>query len=129
VAALWKGFSRTANKRKIRARRPPQPVVDGDNGNDDNSSSGSNVDNNKDNNNRDKFKEGKEPMSPELYRCVCKWLLEWGNLDGIYCSSIYHAIVELGLSWQQHSKDLVESFKWSVFDALQVNFKHTKVDQ
>jgi hypothetical protein len=92
--ALWKGFSRTANKRKMRARQ--QACInaqgngdddDDDDDDDDNSdSSRSDVDNEEDNNDRNKFKEGKEPMSPELYQSICKWLVEWGNSYGMFAA-------------------------------------------
>jgi hypothetical protein len=130
MTSLWKGFSRTTNKRKMRARRQPRQG-------DDNEpplkfdvksvSSGSDVEDEEEDDNCDKFKEGKEPMSPELYRNVCKWLLEWGNLDGIF------AALFIVLSWnlvcRGNNTSKVRLSHWSVFNALQVNFKHTKVDQ
>jgi hypothetical protein len=77
----------------------------------------------------EEFKEGKEPMSPDLYRSICKWLVEWGNSDGIF------AALFIVLSWNlvcrsnNTAKIPLSHLKRSVFDALQVNFKHTKVDQ
>jgi hypothetical protein len=132
MTALWKGFSRTANKKKMRARRQPQvDNADGHGGGGDgsDSSSGSDVDDDEDDDDRDEFKEGKEPMSPELFRCVCKWLMEWGNLDGLF------GALFIVLSWNlvcrgiNTAKIRLSHLKWTVFDALQINFKHTKVDQ
>jgi hypothetical protein len=54
----------------MRARRQPRQQVDNaqsDGDNDKSESSGSDVNNDKDDDDCDKFKEGKEPMSPELY--------------------------------------------------------------
>jgi hypothetical protein len=31
----------------------------------------------------DLFQEGKSPMTPELYKSVCKLFLEWGTSEGI----------------------------------------------
>jgi hypothetical protein len=68
-------------------------------------------------------------MSPELYQSICKWLLEWGILDGVF------AALFIALSWNlvcrgnSTAKIRLSHLKWSVFDAMQVNFKHTKMDQ
>jgi hypothetical protein len=67
----------------MRARRNANPEIDGDAAE---TESGSDVDNDEEDDNRDEFKEGKEPMSPELFCCVCKWLVEWGNSDGIFAA-------------------------------------------
>jgi hypothetical protein len=135
MSALWKGFSWTTNQKKMRARRPHNhPLVfdddeDEDDEGDADSDTGSAVDDDEEDDDRDEFKEGKEPMSPELFRSVCKWLLEWGNLDGVF------AALFIVLSWNlvcrgiNTAKIRLSHLKWSVFDALQVNFKHTKVDQ
>jgi hypothetical protein len=53
--------------------------------------------NEEDDDDSDEFKEGKDPMSPELYHSICKWLLEWGTLEGIFGALF---IVELGISRQ-----------------------------
>jgi hypothetical protein len=78
----------------MRARKQPQDdnvPGDGDangyaDGGADSVSSGSNVGNEEDDYDCNEFKEGKDSMSPELYQNVCKWLLEWGNLDGIFAA-------------------------------------------
>ena len=38
---------------------------------------------------RDLFREGKSPMTPELYKSVCKWFLEWGTSKGIFCACFF----------------------------------------
>jgi hypothetical protein len=43
--------------------------------------------------------EGKVSMSPELYQKTCKWLLEWGTLEGIFAAlAMYCHYLELGFS-------------------------------
>ena len=39
-----------------------------------------------DDDDRDLFQEGKTPMTPELFRCVCKWFLLWGTMEGIFAA-------------------------------------------
>jgi hypothetical protein len=135
MTTLWKGFSRTTNKKKMRARRQPVNAAprdgdaDADGEDEDSVSSGSNVDDEENDDDRNESKEGKEPMSPELYRNVCKWLLEWGNLDGIFAALYIVLTWNLVCRGNNTSKVQLSHLKWTVFDALQVNFKHTEVDQ
>jgi hypothetical protein len=68
-------------------------------------------------------------MSPEVYRNVCKWLLEWGNLDGIFAALYIILTWNLVYRGNNTTKIRLSHLKLTVFDALQVNFKHTKVDQ
>ncbi|GAX20105.1 hypothetical protein FisN_18Lu046 [Fistulifera solaris] len=58
---LWKGFSCFINRK---SKRGPHNVED-------------NVA--KEQDDSDDFKEGKVAMSPQLYRSVCKWLVEFGS--------------------------------------------------
>ena len=131
MTALWKGFSRTNNKRKIRARRPADEPGDEGVLNDDVNEDGeeSEVSDEEDDDDRDEFKEGKEPMSPELYRSICKWLLGWGNLEGIFGALFIVLTWNLVCRGNNTAKIRLSHVKWSVFDALTVNFKHTKTDQ
>jgi hypothetical protein len=72
LRTLWKGFTRQTIQRKLRAPRNPMDIEsdielknDGD----------SEIEA-KDDDDRDKFKQGKEPiMSPELFHKVCSWLM------------------------------------------------------
>jgi hypothetical protein len=80
MTALWKGFSKTTNKRKAKQEdwlvskarvsrmmtlKKVAAISVREEGDDD----------------RNQFKEGKDPMSPEMYHSVCKCLLEWGTLE------------------------------------------------
>ena len=132
MTALWKGFSSTANKRKMRARRQHGQVDNQQGnrrGNNDDDKSGSDINNEDDDDDFDEFKEDKEPMSPELYQSSWKWLLELGNLDGIFAALFIMLSWNLVCRGNNTAKIQLSHLKWSVFDALQVNFKHTKVDQ
>jgi hypothetical protein len=147
MTSLWKGFSRTANKKKMTARRQPRHKVDnvqGDGGNGDNGdngddgddddddeseSFGSDLDDDEDDDDRKEFYECKEPMSAELYQIICKWLLEWGNLDRVFAALFIVLSWNLVCCGKNIAKIWFSHLKWSVFDAMQVNFKHTKVDQ
>jgi hypothetical protein len=67
MMALWKGFSRTINKRKIQARRLAVEQEEGnpdDNGQEE-SGSGSDISDEDDDDDWGKFKEGKDPMLPK----------------------------------------------------------------
>ena len=121
-------------------RRRHHPVVnaqangdhDGDDNDDDDESEsdiGSNVDDDEDDDDRDEFKEGKEPMSPELFRNICKWLLEWGCLDGIFAALFIVLSWNLVCRGNNTAKIRLSHLKWSVFDVMQVNFEHSKMDQ
>ena len=35
---------------------------------------------------REEFREGKSPMTPELYTSLLRWFLQWGTVEGIYCA-------------------------------------------
>jgi hypothetical protein len=43
-------------------------------------------------------KRAKEPMSPELYLSICKWLLEWSNLEWSNLDGVF-AVLFIMLSW------------------------------
>jgi hypothetical protein len=68
-------------------------------------------------------------MSPELYRSVCKWLLGWGNLEGIFGALFIMLTWNLVCHGNNTAKIWLSHLQWNVFDALTVNFKHTKTDQ
>jgi hypothetical protein len=84
---------------------------------------------NEDDDNQDKFKEGKDPMSPELFCSICKWLLGLGNLEGIFRALFIVLTWNLVCCGNNTAKIRLSHLQWSVFDALTVNFKHTKTDQ
>jgi hypothetical protein len=75
------------------------------------------------------LREGKEPMSVELYKKLCEWFLVWGTIDGIF------AYCYLVLTWnlccraKNTSKILFKDIRWTNFDAFEVFFAQTKGDQ
>ena len=99
---LWKGFMRlstneqtaTARRRRGRAREGTTTTTNNGTGQQgdsdmDDASIGSEHDNNSDDNDRDLFQEGKTPMTPELFRCVCKWFFLWGTMEGIFAACLW----------------------------------------
>jgi hypothetical protein len=32
----------------------------------------------------DKIKQGKKPMSPEVFHKICSWLMSWGPVDAMF---------------------------------------------
>jgi hypothetical protein len=124
LSALWKGFLRKNTKRKT--RRQPQE----DDGNDDDSSdSESEIDSDEEQDDHEEFKEGKDPMSPELYRKVCKWLVEWGTLEGIFAALFIVMTWNLVCRGNNTAKVRFSHMSWNIFDAMGVNFRHTKTQQ
>ena len=113
IRNLWTGFGRLQN----RARAIQNP-----NGDD---SDGSSVDNEDD---RDEFKEGKEPMSIELYRAVLKWLLEYASVDGVLSACFLCLTWNLACRGNNTAKLKLSHLSWTKFDCMQINFKHTKTD-
>ena len=75
------------------------------------------------------LREGKEPMSVELYKKLCQWFLNWGTVDGVF------AYCYLVLTWnlccraKSTSKILFKDMRWTTFDSFEVFFAHTKGDQ
>ena len=64
-------------------------------------------------------KEGKDPLSVDLYANLCLWFLQWGTLEGVF------AYCFLVLSW-----NLACQISWaSSFDLFEIYFEHTKTDQ
>jgi hypothetical protein len=124
LSALWKGFLRKNTKRKT--TRQPQ-------GDDDDAGSDSESDEDDDDDEEDddhlEFKEGKDPMSPELYRKVCKWLVEWGTLEGIFAALFIVMTWNLVCRGNNTSKIRFSHMSWTVFDSMGVNFRHTKMQQ
>ena len=84
---------------------------------------------NKEDDNRDKFNEGKDPMSPQLYRSICHWLLECGTLEGIFAALFVVLTWNLVCCSNKTAQIRFSHLQWNVFDAMTVNFKHTKTDQ
>ena len=75
-------------------------------------------------------KEGKDPMSVELYRSLSHWFIKWNTMDGIF------ALCFLVLTWNLscHANNTcnikLSEIEWaSTFDAFEIYFSHTKTDQ
>ena len=56
---------------------------------DDNGSDVEFLDDDDDDDDREENQVGKSVMTPELYKSVCRWFLEWGNTDGIACACFF----------------------------------------
>jgi hypothetical protein len=67
-------------------------------------------------------------MSPKLYHSG-KWLLEWGTMEGIFGALFVVLTWNLVCHGNNTAQIQFSHLKWNVFDALTVNFKHTKMDQ
>ena len=75
-------------------------------------------------------KEGKAPMSVELYRRVCRWFVDWGTLDGIFAHTFTILSWNLACRANNTAKIRLKDIEWaSTFDAYEIFFAHTKTDQ
>ena len=75
-----------------------------------------------DDDDRDEFKEGKVPMTPELFRKVCMWLLvQWGIIEGIFGALFLVLTWNLDTQRQQSCKDPLQPFDLEASTKL---FKH-----
>ena len=75
-------------------------------------------------------KEGKAPMSVELYRHVCRWFVDWGTLDGIFAHTFTILSWNLACCANNTAKIHLRDIEWaSTFDAYGIFFAHTKTDQ
>ena len=75
-------------------------------------------------------KEGKAPMSVELYRRVCRWFVDWGTLDGIFAHTFTILSWNLACRANNTAKIRLKDVEWaSTFDAYEIFFAHTKMDQ
>lgn len=127
LSLAWRGFMRTMaknNEQKVQQTR--KKTDQGDDDDDDNSASTAN----EDDDDRDEFKEGKDPMSPELFRCICKWAIEQGNLEGVFLACFL--VWTWNLCCRGHNTARVRFSHITtagLLDALGVFFRHTKTDQ
>ena len=75
-------------------------------------------------------KEGKAPMSVELYRHVCRWCVDWGTLNGIFAHTFTILSWNLACHANNTAKIHLKDIEWaSTFDAYEIFFAHTKTDQ
>ena len=63
-------------------------------------------------------KEGKAPMSVELYCRVCRWFVDWGTLDGIFAHTFSILSWNLACRANNTAKICLKDIEWaSTFDA------------
>ena len=75
-------------------------------------------------------KEGKAPMSVELYCRVCRWFVDWGTLDGIFAHTFTILSWNLACHANITAKIRLKDIQWaSTFDAYEIFFAHIKMDQ
>ena len=127
LALAWRGFMRTmAKNNEQKAHQQHKKSTDAGDDDDDNSVST----NNDDDDDRDEFKEGKDPMSPELFRCICRWAIERGTLEGVFLACFL--VWTWNLCCRGHNTARVRFSHMTsagLSDALGVFFRHTKTDQ
>jgi hypothetical protein len=75
-----------------------------------------------------KLSEGKEPMPFEVYRAICKWLIEDGSAESMFG----HCFLTLTWNLMCRSRNTVyirlEHMGWEN-DAMTIQFAHTKTDR
>ena len=128
---LWSGFRRLLVQRvgavEPTARRNNNRDVAVDDDDDDESIESLQED---DDDDREDFKEGKEPMSPELLQWVCRWALEWGTSEGIFLSCFCLWSWNLVCRGHNTARIRFSHLSWAdKFDCCGVFFKHMKNDQ
>jgi hypothetical protein len=74
-------------------------------------------------------KEGKDPMSVELYRKLCLWFLELGTDEGIWGYCFF--VLTWNLMCRANSTTRVQwnHMFWMSADSLEIHFRHHKGDQ
>jgi hypothetical protein len=142
MKVLWKGFSRLTsnennNQRKQRKRRrtannqtDESAPNEAANVNDDSSDSESEAEIGGDEeDDRNFFQEGKSPMTTELYESLCRWLMEWGTVEGIFATCFLVFTWHLACRSNNTGKIKTSHMQWTYFDALHVRFRHTKTQK
>ena len=141
LSMLWSGFrrllvqrvgagggSRVGGERRRGNRQENEPTAEENKDEEDDDSVESLVEDEEDD--RDDFKEGKEPMSPELLECVCRWSLEWGTQEGVFLACFCLWTWNLVCRGHNTARIRLSHMSWAEkFDCLGVHFKHMKNDQ
>ena len=75
-------------------------------------------------------KEGKDPMSVDLYKKLYRWLLDWNTNDGVFG----HCFLVLTWNLSCHAHNTANiwlcEIEWgSTFDMFEIYFAHMKTDQ
>lgn len=144
----WTGFIRglsaeqfTARNRRKRAKvgtTPPDTSNDHEMDVEDASESDSDSENegdsseeeaDDDEDDRDLFQEGKIAMTPELFRSVCRWFLEWRSVEGIFCACFVALTWHLACRSNNTAKIRYSHMSWLVFDAMHIRFRQTKSEK
>ena len=68
-------------------------------------------------------------MTPELFRSVCKWFLEWRSVEGIFCACFVVMTWHLACRSNNTARIRYSHMTWLVFDMMHVRFRHTKLLQ
>ena len=75
-------------------------------------------------------KEGKDPMSMDLYKKLCGWLLDWNTNDGVFGHCFLVLIWNLSCRTHNTANIRLCEIEWgSTFDMFEIYFAHTKTDQ
>ena len=75
-------------------------------------------------------KERKDPMSVDLYKKLCGWLLDWNTSDGGFGHCFL--VLTWNLSCHAHNTANIQlcEIEWlSTFDGFEIYFAHMKTDQ
>ena len=134
---LWKGFIRLSSKDKKKEnkkqrkrqrteRRQQQNQQQQDQEEEENTDSDSDSDWDDD---REDFRQGKTPMTPELYKKILHWFLEWGTLEGIFAACYVAMSWHLACRTNNTARVRFSHMSWTHFDAMHVRFRHTKTQQ
>ena len=127
---LYRGFYRNITfQRQIRRRHQQEQQQQEVDGNEDG-------DDGQDNPNlplgveRENYKEGKDPMSVDLYQRLARWFIEWNTTDGIW--GFCFLVLTWNLACRANNTALisVSQVAWaSSFDSFEIVFGHTKMGQ
>jgi hypothetical protein len=74
-------------------------------------------------------KEGKEPMSVELYRLLCKIFLEMGTDEGVWAYCFLVLTWNLMCRGNNTTRICWNQIFWITSDSLEIHFAHHKGDQ
>jgi hypothetical protein len=127
LKTLWKGFTRQTIQQKLRtapaprnpmATRPSEQADDESesnvNVNVDEEDGDSDIEAEEDDN-HDEFKQGKKPMSPELFHKVFSWLMALGTFDAMFTAVFSGAYMESCLPRPQYRKDPAQPYVMEYF--------------
>ena len=83
-----------------------------------------------DDNNNHNMKEGKEPMSVELYKKLLEWFLKYNTVDGMFAHCFLVLSWNLACRVGNTSRIAFRHITWNQsFDSFSIAFSQTKTDQ